>query len=73
MMDATVVECVTARCQSPEAEAAAPADGAPAGSEGQQVTTPTSSPDTNSPVMVSVEVGRRQTASRCAPVIRPDG
>ncbi|CAF96606.1 unnamed protein product [Tetraodon nigroviridis] len=55
MMDATVVECVTARCQSPEAEAAAPADGAPAGSEGQQVTTPTSSPDTNSPVMVSVE------------------
>lgn len=66
-MDSTVVECVTLKCQSPEAEAeaeaAAPSDGASAGAsagcEGQEVT-PTSSPDTNSPVMISVEVGRLQ-------------
>lgn len=66
MMDSTVVERVTVRCQSPEAEAvaeaAAPSDGASAGCEGQ--VTPTSSPDTNSPVMISVEVGRLQITTR---------
>lgn len=78
MMDSTVVECVTVGGESPEVEAeaeaeaeaegAAPSDGAPAGCEGQA--TPRSSPDTNSPVMISVEVGRLQIASRHAPISR---
>lgn len=63
MMNSTVVECVTVSGQIPEvqaeAEVAAPSDGAPAGCEAQEVT-PTSSPDTNSPVMISVEVGHLQ-------------
>lgn len=62
MMDSTVVECTVARSPSPQAEAeaaAAPSDGASVGCEGQQVT-PTSSPNTNSPVMISVEVRRVQ-------------
>lgn len=59
MMDSTVVERNVARSPSPQAEAEAPSDGASAGSEGQQVT-PTSSPNTNSPVMISVEVRRVQ-------------
>lgn len=75
MMDSTVVECVTARCQGPEAEAeaeaAAPADGASAGCEGQEVT-PTSSPDTNSPVMISVEVGRLQITTSYTLITRPN-
>lgn len=57
MMEATVVECDAARCPSPEAEA-----GASAGCQGQEVS-PTSSPDTNSPVMVNVEVRRVQIAA----------
>lgn len=71
MMDSTVVECVTVGGESPEAEAeaeaegAAPSDGAPAGCEGQA--TPRSSPDTNSPVMISVEVGRLQITRQTRP------
>lgn len=72
-MDSTVVECVTVSPEAEaEAEAAAASDGASAGCEGQKVT-PTSSPDTNSPVMISVEVGRLQITTRYAPTIRPDG
>lgn len=81
MMDSTVVECVTVRGESPEAEAeagveveaeaeaegAAASDGASAGCEGQA--TPRSSPDTNSPVMISVEVRSLQITSRYAPII----
>eukprot|EP00066_Takifugu_rubripes_P021917 XP_011611183.1 PREDICTED: pericentriolar material 1 protein isoform X4 [Takifugu rubripes] len=66
MMDSTVVECNVARSPSPqaEAEAAAPSDGASAGCEGQQVT-PTSSPNTNSPVMISVEeIGSGSTSQK---------
>lgn len=66
-MESTVVECNAGRCQSPQA--AAPSDGAPAGCEGQEVT-PTSSPDTNSPVLISVEVGRVQIAGGHALVSR---
>lgn len=49
------MECDAARCPSPEAEAAAPHVGASTGCQGQEVS-PRSSPDTNSPVMVNVEV-----------------
>lgn len=76
MMDSTVVECVTVGGESPEAEAeaeaegAAPSDGAPAGCEGQA--TPRSSPDTNSPVMISVEVGRLQITHQTRPNHPPD-
>lgn len=65
MMDATVVERHDLGCPSPEAEVeaagAAPPDGAPAGRGGQEVT-PRSSPDTNSPVMINVEVRRALAA-----------
>lgn len=69
MMDSTVVERNVARSPSPQAEAdvAAPSDGASAGCEGQQVT-PTSSPNTNSPVMISVEVRRVQTRPHRPPL-----
>ncbi len=65
-MDSTVEERDVLACQSPEVEgkneAAAASEGSTAVSHGQDVpkeSTTTSSPDTDSPVMINVDVSSR--------------